>query len=420
MGLRDRLKKHKPRREALAFLRYLGPGLLVTVGFIDPGNWASNIAAGSRFGYRLLWVVTLSTIMLVLLQHNAAHLGIASGLCLSEAATRYLPPLASRVALGSSVLAAVSTALAEILGAAIGLRMLVPSLPLEVGALLFAAASLVMLFTNSYHKLEKWIIAFVSLIGIAFLFEIGLIRVPWESVAAGWVRPSLPPGSVLIVMSVLGAVVMPHNLFLHSEVIQSRQWNLGDGAIIRRQLKFEFMDTLLSMSVGWAINSALIIVAAAAFFGRGPVRELAEAQHMLGPLLGPAAAVVFGLALILSGFSSSVTAGMAGGAIFAGMFGESYDIKDLHSRIGAAGTLAAGALAVFIVGDPFRGLILSQMLLSVQLPITIVTQLRLTSSSEVMGPYANSPLLKATLWIIAAVVISLNLLLLLSALGLRG
>ena len=420
MRLLDLLKRHAPRREATAFLRYLGPGLLVTVGFIDPGNWASNIAAGSQFGYRLLWVVTLSTVMLILLQHNAAHLGIASGLCLSEAATRHLPPAAAKIALGSASVAAVSTALAEILGAAIGLRMLVPGFPLELGAILFAGASLAMLLTNSYRRLERWIIAFVSLIGIAFLFELGLIRVPWPSVAAGWVRPSLPPGSILIVMSVLGAVVMPHNLFLHSEVIQSRQWNLSDDKTIRRQLKFEFLDTLLSMSVGWAINSALIIVAAAAFFRRAPVRELAEAQRMLGPLLGPAAAAVFAVALILSGFSSSVTAGMAGGSIFAGMFGEPFDIKDLHSKIGAAGTLAAAALAVFVVGDPFRGLILSQMLLSVQLPVTIVTQIRLTSSSKVMGSYANPPFLQATLWTVAAVVIALNLLLLLSALGLRS
>jgi manganese transport protein len=417
MRLRDRLKRHKPRREALTFLRYLGPGLLVTVGFIDPGNWATNIAAGSRFGFELLWVVTLSTVMLVLLQHNAAHLGIASGLCLSEAATRHLPPAASRLALGSAALAAVSTALAEILGAAIGLRMLVPGFPLELGALLFAGVSLAMLLTNSYRRLERWVIAFVSLIGIAFLFELGLIRVPWAEVAAGWLRPSLPPGSILVVMSVLGAVVMPHNLFLHSEVIQSRQWNLSDDKTIRRQLKFEFLDTLLSMGVGWAINSALIIVAAAAFLGRGPVRELAEAQRMLGPLLGPAAAAVFAVALILSGFSSSVTAGMAGGTIFAGMFGEPYDIKDLHSRIGAAGTLGAAALAVFVVGNPFRGLILSQMLLSVQLPVTIVAQIRLTSSAKVMGSYTNGPLLKAVLWTVAAVVIALNLLLFADALG---
>jgi len=412
MNLASLLERHRPRREALAFLRYIGPGLLVTVGFIDPGNWASNIAAGASYGYALLWMVTLSTVMLVILQHNVAHLGIATGLCLSEAATQYMRPAVSKFVLGSAVLAAVSTALAEILGAAIGLRMLFPWLPLQAGAVLALGAILFLLFSNSYARLEKWIIAFVSLIGLSFLFELTLVHVPWGRAAAGWVVPAFPPGSLPIIMAVLGAVVMPHNIFLHSEVIQSRQWNLGDESVIRRQLKYEFADTLFSMCVGWGINSAMIIVAAATFFGRAPVTEIGQAQRMLGPLLGPAAALVFALALLLAGLASSITAGMSGGSIFAGMFGESYDIKDVHSRVGAAGTLVAATAIVFVVGDPFRGLIVSQMLLSMQLPITIVTQVRLTSSREVMGKYANGTALKVLLWAVAAVVIGLNVFLL--------
>jgi manganese transport protein len=406
------LKKHRPRREALAFLRYIGPGLLVTVGFIDPGNWASNIAAGAGHGYTLLWMVTLSTIMLVILQHNVAHLGIATGLCLSEAATKHMRPAASRVVLGSAVLAAVSTALAEILGAAIGLRMLFPWLPLRAAAVLVLGAVLALLFSSSYPRLEKFIIAFVSLIGLSFLFELILVDVNWGEAAAAWVVPSIPAGSMPLVMAVLGAVVMPHNIFLHSEVIQSRQWNLGEERVIRRQLKYEFADTIVSMVVGWGINSAMILVAAAAFFGRARVTELGQAQSMLGPLVGPAAAVVFALALLLSGLSSSITAGMSGASIFAGIFGESYDIKDFHSRIGAGGTLIAATAIVFLIGDPFRGLVVSQMLLSMQLPFTIVTQVRLTSSREVMGKYANGTALKVLLWTVAAVVIGLNIALL--------
>src|SRR5512139_31068 len=248
MKLAGLLKKHRPRLEAPAFLRYIGPGLLVTVGFIDPGNWASNIAAGASHGYALLWMVTLATVMLILLQHNVAHLGIATGLCLSEAATKHMRPAASKLVLGSAVLAAVSTAMAEILGAAIGLNMLFPWLPLRVAAVLTLAAVLILLFSSSYPRLEKAIIAFVSLIGLSFLFELSLIDVPWGEAAAGWVVPSFPAGSIPIVMAVLGAVVMPHNIFLHSEVIQSRQWNLGDDRIIRRQLKYEFADTLFSMA----------------------------------------------------------------------------------------------------------------------------------------------------------------------------
>jgi len=412
MKLAELLQKHRPRREALAFLRYIGPGLLVTVGFIDPGNWASNIAAGASHGYTLLWMVTLSTVMLVILQHNVAHLGIATGLCLSEAATKHMRPAASKLVLGSAVLVSVSTALAEILGAAIGLHMLFPWLPLPAGAVIVLGVILFLLFSNSYPKLEKWIIAFVSLIGLSFLFELTLVHVPWGQAAAGWVVPVFPAGSLPIIMAVLGAVIMPHNIFLHSEIIQSRQWNLGDESVIRRQLKYEFGDTLLAMVVGWGINSAMILVAAAMFFGRAPVTEIGQAQRMLGPLLGPAAALVFALALLLAGLASSITAGMSGGIIFAGMFGESYDIKDVHSRIGAAGTLIAATAAVFLIGDPFRGLIVSQMLLSMQLPITIVTQVRLTSSPAVMGKYANGTALKILLWAVAAVVIGLNVFLL--------
>jgi len=412
MRLAERLRRHAPRLEAPAFLRYVGPGLLVTVGFIDPGNWASNIAAGASHGYALLWIVNVATVMLIVLQHNAAHLGIAAGMCLSEAAARHLRPAASRVVLGSAVAAAVSTALAEILGAAVGLHMLLPWLPLQAAAVIALGTALVLLFTNSYPRLERWIVAFVSLIGLSFLFELAIVPVSWGRAAAGWAVPSVPAGSLPVLMAVLGAVVMPHNLFLHSEIIQSRQWDLAHPAAIRRQLRYEFVDTLFSMGVGWAINSAMIIVAAAMFFGRAPVVDLEQAHRLLAPLAGPAAAVVFAAALLLSGLSSSITVGMAAGTIFAGLFGEPYDIKDLHSRIGAAGTLAAAAAIVFFVRDPFRALIVSQMLLCVQLPFTIVTQIRLTSSPKVMGRYANPPALKVLLWAVAAVVIGLNLALL--------
>ena len=412
MPLAGLLERHRPRREALAFLRYIGPGLLVTVGFIDPGNWASNVLAGAAHGYGLLWVVTLATVMLAVLQHNAAHLGIATGECLAEAATHHLRPAVSRFVLGSAVLAGVSTAMAEVLGAALGLSLLVPWLPYGAAAVLVLGVVLILLFANTYPRLEKWIIAFVSLVGLSFLFELALVDVAWGRVAAAWVVPRVPHGAMPILMAVLGAVVMPHNLFLHSEIIQSRQWNVEDEAVIRRQLKFEFADTLFSMGVGWAINSAMIIVAAAAFFGRQSVTEIGQAQRMLGPLLGSGAGIVFALALFVAGLSSLVTAGLAGGSIFTGFFGEPYDIKDPHTRIGAAGTLIAATGLIYVVGDPLRGLIVSQMLLSMQLPITIVTQIRLTSSPAVMGKYANGPGLKVVLWTVAAVVIGLNVLLL--------
>lgn len=277
---------HKPRMGGLEIFKYIGPGLLVTVGFIDPGNWASNLAAGAQYGYTLLWMVTLSTVMLIVLQHNVAHLGIATGLCLSEAASAYLKPAWSRPLLGSAVLASISTSLAEILGGAIALQMLF-GVPVRIGALLVLVFVVVMLFTNSYRLIEKWIIAFVSIIGLSFIYELSLVTIDWPQAARAWVTPSFPEGSMVIIMSVLGAVVMPHNLFLHSEVIQSRQWNLSDDAVIRRQLRYEYADTIFSMLVGWAINSAMILLAAATFFvTKTPVEELQQADSLLQPLLG--------------------------------------------------------------------------------------------------------------------------------------
>lgn len=214
-------KKYKPTFGIIKLLRYIGPGLLVTVGFIDPGNWASNIAAGAGYGLTLLWMVTLSTIMLILLQHNVAHLGIATGLCLSEAATLHTKPWASRTILGTAIAASVSTSLAEILGGAIALQMLF-KIPIPAGAILVVLFVGVMLFMNSYALIEKIIIAFVSIIGLSFLYELSLVDIDWVEAGICWVVPSIPAGSIMIVMSVLGAVVMPHNLFLHSEVIQSR------------------------------------------------------------------------------------------------------------------------------------------------------------------------------------------------------
>ena len=398
-----------PRAESLNFLKYLGPGLLVTVGFIDPGNWASNIAAGSSYGYELLWMVTLSTIMLIFLQHNVAHLGIATGLCLSEAASKYLPKKVSAPVLFTAMLASVSTSFAEILGGAIALNMLF-KIPLQVGAVIIVIFVIVMLMTNSYKKIEKWIIGFVSIIGFSFLYELFLVDTNWTAAAKGWVTYSIPQGSMVIVMSVLGAVVMPHNLFLHSEIIQSRQWNLKDEKVIKRQLDYEFFDTLFSMLIGWAINSAMIILAASTFFRNlVQVDDLAQAKSLLSPLLGNNASVIFAIALLFAGASSTITSGMAGGTIFAGIFGESYDIKDKHSRVGVGISLIVALIFVFIISNPYTGLIFSQMILSIQLPITIFLQIYLTSSKKVMGRFANKKYTLALLLIIGIIVTYLNI-----------
>src|SRR6266702_1062748 len=240
--------KQASRLASFELFRYIGPGFFVTVGFIDPGNWVTNVAAGSQFGYQLLWVVTLSTVILIIVQHNAAHLGIVTGLCLSEAASKFFHPWLRVLMLGSAMVACVATALAELLGAAIGLNMLT-GLPLVAGAVLSAGFSAWMLFSKNYQLLEKWIMGFVSLIGLAFVFEIWLADVSWTQTLAGWVTPAFPVGAMTVIMGVLGAVVMPHNIFLHSEVIQSRQWNAQGDRMIQKQLKYEFLDTLTGMGV---------------------------------------------------------------------------------------------------------------------------------------------------------------------------
>lgn len=409
-----RRKDHQRYLGGLDFFKYIGPGLLVTVGFIDPGNWASNFAAGADFGYSLLWVITLSTIMLIVLQHNVAHLGIVTGLCLSEAATKYTPKWVSRPILGTAVLASISTSLAEILGGAIALEMLF-DIPIIWGSFLTAFFVTIMLFTNSYKRIERSIIAFVSVIGLSFLYELFLVDIDWPLAARSWVTPSIPEGSLLVIMSVLGAVVMPHNLFLHSEVVQSREYNKKDDASIRKLLKYEFYDTLFSMGVGWAINSAMILLAAATFFANHVgVEELQQAKRLLEPLLGNQAATIFALALLMAGISSTVTSGMAAGSIFAGMFGESYHVKDVHSRVGILLSLGIALVVILFIENPFQGLIISQMILSVQLPFTIFLQVGLTSSKRVMGQYVNSRWSSFVLYTMAAVVSVLNLALLFS------
>ena len=400
------------KQQVSEVFKYIGPGIIVTVGFIDPGNWAANLAAGASYGYELLWVVTLSTIMLILLQHNVAHLGIVRGQCLSECAYEFLPRYVSLFVLSTAGIAAAATALAEFIGAAIALKMLF-GIPILIGSILTSIICTVMLVTNSYRKLERIVAGFVSLIALAYLVEVNLVNVDWVAAGIGWVDPKIPNESMLVILSILGAVIMPHNLFLHSEIIQSRQFNTQDPSVMKRQLRYEFLDTLLSMGIGWMINSAMILLAAAVFFAHGiEVTELEQAEELLRPLIGPAAGTIFALALLFAGFASSATAGMAGASIFAGMFGESYDMKDFHTRLGLALTYIPALLLIIFITDSFQALLISQMFLSLQLPITIFLQLYMTSSRKVMGQYANHKFTNVLLWGIGIIVTGMNIYLL--------
>jgi len=223
--------------------------------------------------------------------------------------------------------------------------------------------------------------------------------------------------SILIAMAMLGAVVMPHNIYLHSEIIQSRRWNLRGEDVIGAKLKYEFIDTLAAMLVGWAINSAMILVAAAVFFKHGIlVTELPQAHDALQPLLGEAAATVFALALVAAGYASSITAGMAGASIVAGMTKRPMDLAEPRSQVGAMVTLFAPLPIIFLLADPFAGLLWSQVVLSVQLPFTIAPLILLTSSRKVMGHFANSRAERIILSLIGLAVIALNVLLLIATL----
>lgn len=373
-------------RQALA---YLGPGFFVTIGFIDPGNWATNVAAGSHFGYKLLWVVVLGTGILILWQHMSAHLGIVTGKCLAEAVRDHVHPWAGAV-YGTTAMAAIcATALAELLGAGIGIYLLF-GIPVRIGTALAAVIVATMIWLQRYVALEKAIVGFVSVIGLCYLAELYLVKPDWAAAAYYTVVPNLDSKSVLIAIGVLGAVVMPHNMYLHSEVIQNRNWQGKSEAETRRLLRFEFLDTFIAMMVGLAINAAMIIVAAAVFHPQGKhVTDLVQASETLRPLAGRLAGFLFGVGLLFAGIASSMTAALAGGTTFTGYLGKETRVESNWFRLGMLVTIVPAYLIVFLIPHSLDMLVISQVCLSVQLPLTMLPLALLTASKRVMGKYAS-------------------------------
>lgn len=407
LNLKSYFQENVPNISTL--FKFLGPGFIVTVGFIDPGNWATNISAGSDFGYKLLWVVTASTIILILLQYNASKLGIVSGKCIAEAVTDHYKKPVAKFILYTAMLAVVSTIVAEILGGAIALQMIF-NLPLKLGVIVISIVALVLIFSNTYNKIENIIIGFVSIIAVSFLLELIIANVNWFSVAASTITPTITHSSIYITMGIIGAVVMPHNLFLHSEFIQSR--TKATTTDTKTYLQLAKYDTTISMIVGWAINSAMIILAAATFYAhKQSVTELGQTATLLEPLLGKTAVGIFALALLFSGIASSITAGMSGGVISAGIFKEEYNIHDRHTSLGIILPLVVAIIIILFIKDPFQGLIFSQVVLSLQLPITIIALITLTSNQKIMGKYTNRRSDKIWLWSCAILVIILNIIL---------
>ena len=405
------------KRLNLELLRYLGPGFLVTVGFIDPGNWATNIAGGSEFNYSLLWVISLSTLMLIFLQHMSAHLGIVKGMCLAESCRVHFSKKANAVLGGSIMLACLATALAEFLGAAIGLTLLT-GLPIPVSAIAAGVFILYLVTVQKYDQIEHIIISFVSIIGFCYLVELYIVDPDWGEAARSAGIPRLGSAEIFIAMGMLGAVIMPHNIYLHSEVIQKRNWSAETKERKRRLLRYEFLDTLLAMGAGWLINSAMVIVAAAVFFRNGVmVKDVMQAAETLRPLAGNLAEVLFGVALLCAGIASSITACLAGGTVFTGFLGKEIDPQKRWFRAGVLITAVPAIILIMVLTDAYQTLIWSQVILSMQLPLTIIPLIVLTRSRKVMGEFANGRFENLLLYICGTIIIGLNILLLLSFFG---
>lgn len=406
------VKKRFPLKTLLSFL---GPGFLVTVGFIDPGNWATNIEGGSKFGYDLLWVITLSTFMLIVVQHMAAKLGIATGKSLAVNIREHFPPAVSAFLGLTIVLACVATDVAELLGGAIGFNLLL-GLPLWMGALLTVILEVFLLVSQRYHRIEAIIVGFLGIIGLCYLIELIIVKPDWIAAAPSVVIPRVDRTSIYIAMAILGAVVMPHNIFLHSNVIHSRKWGISENEKVAL-LKYEKTDTLFAMLMGWVINSSMIIVAAAVFSrNQIIVTSIEQASETLKPLAGPLAGLLFAVALVFAGVGSSVTSSMAEANVITGFLGKPEDPRTLLYRVSVFVTAIPSFLIIILSMDTFRILIFSQVVLSIQLPFTLVPLLILCRKQKVMGIFKSNRLEFSLAAVIAAIVIVLNLYLLYSTL----
>ena len=389
-------------------LGFLGPGFLVTVGFIDPGNWATNIEGGARFGYELLWVITLGTLILIVIQHMAARLGIATGKSLAVNIREHFPaPLSSFF--GFTIVAAcVATDLAELVGGGIGFSLLF-GMPLWAGALLTVALKVFLVVSQRYHRIETIIVGFLGIIALCYLVELRIVRPDWRVVLPATVTPVLDRKSIYVAIAILGAVVMPHNVFLHSNVIHSRKWGIADEEKMEL-LRYEKIDTLFAMTLGWVVNSAMIVVAAAVFHQHGVrVEGIEQASATLRPLAGPLAGLLFAVALVFAGVGSSITSSMAEANVITGFLGKPEDPSSLLYRVAVFLTAIPSFFVILFNVDTYRILIFSQVVLSIQLPFTLLPLLVLCRSEKVMGVFRSRGVEFAVAVVITVVIVSLNI-----------
>ncbi len=410
----DTTKVKKGWRKIFSFL---GPAYLVSVGYMDPGNWATDLAGGSKYGYQLIWVLLMSNLMALLLQGLSARLGIVRGRDLAQANRETYPPFINFPLYLLAEVAIAATDLAEVLGMAIGIQLLT-GLPLIWGVSFTVLDTFLLLYLQrlGMRKMEAFIISLVAVIFVCFFVQIFLAKPDASEIISGFV-PSLPDSSALyIAIGIIGATVMPHNLYLHSALVQTRKIDKTDEGI-RQALKFNRVDTTIALNLAFLVNAAILILAAAVFYksGNSDVAEIKEAHRLLPGFLGNVAPVLFACALIAAGQSSTVTGTLAGQIIMEGYL--SLRISPVLRRL--ITRLIAIIPALIVIGiygenEVDALLVMSQVVLSLQLGFAIIPLIHFVSDKKTMGKFAIGTLTKIAAWLITTILVYLNLKMLLN------
>ncbi len=393
-------------------LSFLGPAYLVSVGYMDPGNWATDLAGGSKFGYTLIWVLLMSNLMALLLQGLSARLGIVRGRDLAQANRETYPKAVNFVLYILAEIAIAACDLAEVLGMAIGIQLLT-GLPLVWGVSITVLDTFLLLYLQrlGIRKMEAFIITLVGVIAVSFFIEIILAKPNMGELATGFMPTVLNDEALYIAIGIIGATVMPHNLYLHSALVQTRKIDRTDAGI-KQALKFNRVDTTIALNLAFFVNAAILVLAASVFFktGNSDVAEIKEAHRLLPAFLGNVAPVLFAVALIAAGQSSTITGTLAGQIIMEGYL--SLRINPLLRRLITRMVAIIPALIVIIIyGEKNVDalLILSQVILSLQLGFAIIPLIHFVSDKKTMGKFVIKPITKIAAWLIATVLIFLNL-----------
>jgi len=393
-------------------LSFIGPAYLVSVGYMDPGNWATDLAGGSKFGYQLIWVLLMSNLIALLLQSLSSRLGIVRGLDLAQASRNAYPKWVNIPLFGLAQTAIIACDLAEIIGMAIGLNLLF-GLPLiwGISITIFDTVLLLFLMNKGMRKMEVFIVSMVFIVGISFLVEMFIVEPSVKEIVKG-LKPSVLSGEALyIAIGIIGATVMPHNLYLHSSLVQTRKFERDEKGI-KEAIKFNFIDTAIALNLAFFVNAAILILAAAAFYKNGlhEVAEIQDAYKLLGHIFGNVAPTLFAIALIAAGQSSTITGTLAGQIVMEGHLNLRIQpwIRRLITRLLAI--IPAFFTILYFGNDALSGLlILSQVVLSLQLGFAVIPLIHFTSDQKEMKGFAIKLWVKILAWISAAVIVALNI-----------